>query len=157
MSPQFEQRDYSETRYERVIEKVRHIKELKPKFSFLEIDYFLHTVYEKPSVVINLRVSKPNNISESTKIDQLKNLLKSKPQIILANPPNTSKTYISFQLISLFRNEKFLIKKIQLIPYLNCLACNSTLQLILFKTRLKSYEILSSSIQVIATRFHKCN
>jgi DNA polymerase III delta prime subunit len=45
------------------------------------------------------------------KIKELKSLLKSKPQIILAGPPGTSKTYMAFQIIALLGNEEFGIEE----------------------------------------------
>ncbi len=49
----------------------------------------------------------PNGGNEIKKIIELKSLLKSKPQIILAGPPGTSKTYMAFQLIAFLGNENF--------------------------------------------------
>ncbi|MCJ7445955.1 MAG: PDDEXK nuclease domain-containing protein [Methanotrichaceae archaeon] len=43
-SPQFAWGDDWGTRYEKVMKVIRHVRELKPELSFLEIDHFLHIV-----------------------------------------------------------------------------------------------------------------
>ncbi|RKX92373.1 MAG: hypothetical protein DRP84_10140 [Spirochaetes bacterium] len=42
--PEFARGDDWGTRYEKVMEAIRHIKDLRPEFSFLEVDHFLHIV-----------------------------------------------------------------------------------------------------------------
>ena len=44
LTPQFARGDDWGTRYEKVMEAIRHIKDLRPEFSFLEVDHFLHIV-----------------------------------------------------------------------------------------------------------------
>lgn len=44
LTPQFARGDDWGTRYEKVMEVIRHIRDLKPEFSFLEVDHFLHIV-----------------------------------------------------------------------------------------------------------------
>lgn len=42
--PEFERGDDWGTKYEKVMEVISHIRDLRPEFSFLEIDHFLHIV-----------------------------------------------------------------------------------------------------------------
>ena len=44
LTPQFVRGDDWGTRYEKVMEVIRHIRDLRPEFSFLEVDHFLHIV-----------------------------------------------------------------------------------------------------------------
>lgn len=44
LTPQFTRGDDWGTRYEKVMDVIRHIKSLKPELSFLEVDHFLHIV-----------------------------------------------------------------------------------------------------------------
>jgi len=44
LTPQFARGDDWGTRYEKVMEVIRHIKDLRPELSFLEVDHFLHIV-----------------------------------------------------------------------------------------------------------------
>ena len=44
LTPQFARGDDWGTRYEKVMEVIRHIRDLRPEFSFLEVDHFLHIV-----------------------------------------------------------------------------------------------------------------
>lgn len=44
LSPQFARRDDWGTRYDKVMEVIKHIRDLKPELSFLEVDHFLHIV-----------------------------------------------------------------------------------------------------------------
>ena len=44
LTPQFARGDDWGTKYQKVMEAIKHIKDLKPELSFLEIDHFLHIV-----------------------------------------------------------------------------------------------------------------
>ena len=44
LTPQFTRGDDWGTKYQKVMEAIKHIKNLKPELSFLEIDHFLHIV-----------------------------------------------------------------------------------------------------------------
>ena len=68
-----------------------------------------------------------------TKIDKLKNLLEIKPQIILAGPPGTSKTYMAFQLIALLGDENYRmddspIELVSRTPYMQFDSASSVVQ-----------------------------
>ena len=44
LTPQFTRGDDWGARYEKVMKAIRYIKDLKPEFSFLEVDHFLHII-----------------------------------------------------------------------------------------------------------------